>query len=1033
MKNLLLLIALASSFCFAQKLDMTVFNQMKARQIGPAGMSGRVTCIDVVASQPDIIYIGTASGGVWKSTNGGASWESIADTLPTINIGAIAIQQSNPDVIWVGTGEGNPRNSQNSGYGVYRSLDAGRTWELMGLEQSRNIHRLIIHPDDPNTVWVGAQGPQWGDNSNRGVYKTTDGGENWKLVLEGDSDLGIGDLVIDPNNPNKLIAAMWQFRRNPWNFTSGGPKSGLFISVDGGENWTEIGELEGLPKKPYGRMGLAIAPSNSKRVYALVEAEVNAVYRSDDGGYKWTKVSEDKNSGNRPFYYSDIFVDPQNENRVYSLWSRVSKSEDGGKNWDIFLPYRAVHPDHHALWIHPNDPSYIILGNDGGLNISRDRGMSWKFIESLPLAQYYHINVDNEIPYNIYGGMQDNGSWRGPGYSWRSGPIRNSDFVFLYGGDGFDVSADPDQPNRYGYAMYQRGYLVRYDLESGFKESIRPTSADQRLRFNWNAAFAQDPNDNSTIYYGSQYLHRSKNKGDSWEIISPDLTTNDTSKQHQVESGGLTIDATGAENFTTIVSIAPSPKDSKVIWVGSDDGRLHLTTDGGENWTSLEKKLPGMPEGAWIPQIQASKQDVNEVFVVVNDYRRNNWKPYLYHSKDQGKSWTRIADETDFSGYCLSVVQDPKEPNLVFVGTENGLYVSVDRGENWNHWNHGFPNVSTMDLAIQEREGDLVIGTFGRAAYVLDNLDPLRQLAAENETKWTEKQLHLFAIPDAYLVSSPPPAGRNFAGKDVFSGENRPYGARIYVHYELMDTSKVKSKKAKVKIKSESGEVIRNLEPKLEDGVNYLVWNLSGKRPRYASSAKKRKPREAGGRPIVPGKYSIEISIDQKTVKGSFEVKADPRLKVGKEGYLLRQERYDAAMNLMKDVTALCDQLRDCLTSIEKVKKLLPTEKSTAKTDVEKLNKELTKKVQGMLDGILGKKDQKGIVREQYILMDRMWKLIASATASLTGGEQAFQNNLKIALKMYQEERTAVNAFLSAEWQQYKTKVKALNLDPFKL
>ena len=1032
MKNFLLLLFFSSTIVFSQKLDMELFNQMKARQIGPAGMSGRVTCIDVVESQPNIIYIGTASGGVWKSTNGGTNWEAIADTMPTINIGAIAVQQSNPDVIWVGTGEGNPRNSQNSGYGLYRSLDAGRSWQLMGLEETRNIHRVIIHPDDPNTIWVGAQGPQWGDNSNRGVYKTTDGGKSWNLVLAGDKDVGVADLIIDPNNSNKLMAAMWQFRRNPWDFNSGGPKGGLFISVDGGENWQEMGEEEGLPKKPYGRMGLAIAPSNSNRVYALVEAKENAVYRSEDGGYSWKKVSGDKKIGNRPFYYSDIFVDPQNENRVYSLWSSVSKSEDGGKNWEIFIPYRAIHPDHHALWVHPNDPSFIIIGNDGGLNISRDRGTSWKFVENLPLAQYYHINVDNQMPYNIYGGMQDNGSWRGPGYSWRFGPIRNSDFVYLYGGDGFDVSPDPDKPDRYGYAMYQRGYLVRYDLKTGFKESIRPTSVDHRLRFNWNAAFAQDPTENSTIYYGSQYLHQSKDKGNSWKIISPDLTTNDTSKQHQVESGGLTIDATGAENYTTIVSITPSPKDPKVIWVGSDDGRLHLTTDGGENWTSLEGKLPEMPEGAWIPQIQASKHDVNEVFVVVNDYRRNNWKPYLYHSVDQGKSWNRIADEEDFPGYCLSVVQDPEQSNLLFVGTENGLYVSVDKGENWNHWNGGYPNVSTMDMVVQEREGDLILGTFGRATYVLDNLDPLRQLASEEQEKWTEKELYLFDIPDAYLVSSPPPTGRSFGGPDRFGGQNRPYGARIYVHYNLPDTSAKKKKKAKVKIKSIEGEVIRNLEPQLENGINYFTWGLNGKRPRYANTEKTKKSREFGGRPILPGKYKIEITVDKKTVVGEFEVKPDPRLDVGVEGYEMRQKRYDQAMSLMEDATKLCDRLRDCLSSIEKVKQLMPSKKSAARAEVMKLNNELEKKIQGYLDAILGKKDQKGIIREQYVLMDRMYKLISSATASLSGGEQAFQNNFKIALKMYEEHKSEVNGFLSSSWLEYKTKVEVLDLDPFR-
>ncbi|MFT4602822.1 MAG: photosystem II stability/assembly factor-like uncharacterized protein, partial [Arenicella sp.] len=374
MKYLIVLFSLLlSAFSFSQKVDMSIFGEMKARSIGPAGMSGRVTCIDVIESDPSTIYIGTASGGVWKSNSGGATWEPIADTIGTLNIGAIAIQQSNPSVIWVGTGEGNPRNSQSSGYGLYKTLDGGENWELIGLENTRNIHRVLIHPTDPNTIWVGAQGPAWGDNPNRGVYKTTDGGKSWKQVLKGADGVGIADLVLDPNNPNKLIASMWEFRRNPWTFNSGGEGSGMFITYDGGDSWEERTEKDGLPKGNLGRMGLAIAPSNSKRVYALIEAEKNEVYRSDDGGFNWKSVSKDEDAFNRPFYYSDIFVDPENENRVYSLWSRVSRSEDGGKSWEVIIPYFSVHPDNHAFWIHPKDPSYIILGNDGGMAISRDK------------------------------------------------------------------------------------------------------------------------------------------------------------------------------------------------------------------------------------------------------------------------------------------------------------------------------------------------------------------------------------------------------------------------------------------------------------------------------------------------------------------------------------------------------------------------------------------------------------------------------------------------------------------------------------
>ena len=416
-------------------------------------------------------------------------------------------------------------------------------------------------------------------------------------------------MVMDPINPDKIIVSMWEFRRWPWFFKSGGEGSGLYVTYDGGKNWAMRTSDDGLPEGELGRIGLAIARSNPKVVYALVEAKKNALYRSEDGGFSFRKVGEGGNIGNRPFYYSDIFVDPENENRIYSLFSIVTRSEDGGKTFETLLGYvgaGGVHPDHHALWIHPEDGSFLINGNDGGMAISRDRGDTWRFVENLPVAQYYHINIDNEWPYNIYGGMQDNGSWRGPAYVWRYSGIRNSYWEELSFGDGFDVVPDPSD-SRFGYSMSQEGYVGRYDFRTGDSRRIRPVHPDGiPLRFNWNAGIAQDPHDASTIYFGSQFLHKSTDKGENWIVISPDLTTNDPEKQKQGESGGLTIDATGAENFTTILAIAPSPHEREVIWVGTDDGNLQLTRDGGDSWTISLSRLPGLPEGSWIPQITAS-------------------------------------------------------------------------------------------------------------------------------------------------------------------------------------------------------------------------------------------------------------------------------------------------------------------------------------------------------------------------------------------------------------------------------------------
>jgi hypothetical protein len=503
----------------AQKLDMEKFKDMEPRNIGPAGMSGRVTAIDVVRERPDIIYVGTASGGIWKSSSGGVDWEPIFDDQGAHSIGAIDIYQKNPSIIWAGTGEGNPRNSANMGAGVHKSIDGGRTWQYMGLEQTRTIHRLIVHPDNPNIVYVGAQGVQWGDTEERGLYKTTDGGETWEKILYNNNRTGIADLVMDPSNPNKLFAAMWEYRRWPWFFESGGEGSGLYMTLDGGETWEEITSEDGLAEGPLGRIGLAISKSKPDRVYAWVESENNALYRSDDGGYNWEKtveMSEDNAMGNRPFYYADIYVDPKNENRVYSLYSFLSVSQDGGKSFESIYPYyNYIHPDHHAFYIHPDDPSFIIDGNDGGMNISHDRGETWRFVPNLPVAQYYHINVDMQIPYNVYGGMQDNGSWQGPAYVWQSGGIRNSHFQELYFGDGFDVVVDSSN-SRYAFAMSQQGNVGRVDLLTGHSKFVKPVHPEgTQLRFNWNAGIAMDPIHDETVYFGSQFLHKSADQGNS--------------------------------------------------------------------------------------------------------------------------------------------------------------------------------------------------------------------------------------------------------------------------------------------------------------------------------------------------------------------------------------------------------------------------------------------------------------------------------------------------------------------------------------
>jgi hypothetical protein len=698
----------------------------------------------------------------------------------------------------------------------------------------------------------------------------------------------------------------------------------------------------------------------------------------------------------------------------------------------VIIPYYGVHPDHQAFWVHPKDPSYVIIGNDGGLAISRDKAATWRNVKNLPIGQFYHISIDNQLPYNIYGGMQDNGSWVGPGYVWGYRGIRNEHFKRLSGGDGFDAIPDPEEPSRYGYSMSQRGFVGRYDLKTGYQKDIRPTTSDTiPLRFSWNAAIAQDPFDVNTIYFGTQYVHKSNNEGDSWDIISPDLTTNDTSKQKQLFSGGLTYDVTGAENHTTILTINPSPVQKDVIWVGTDDGRLSLTTDGGATWKSFENKLPDMPAGAWIPQIHPSNHDVNEVFVVVNDYRRNDWKPYLYHSDDLGKSWSRIADENDFPGYCLSVVQDPVVPELVFAGTENGLYVSFDKGENWNHWKKNYPNVSTMDMKIQERESDLVLGTFGRSVYILDNIAPLRTMVQKGEEQWKKDSLILFDIPDAYMFESEQPIALNFSANAVFTGANKGRGAQLYVYYNGGDNED--KTKGKMYVMNEKGDTIRTRKMEVKDGINHLGWGLDTRRNRPANQAvPKEKDKEFGGRPVLPGTYTITVKIGEHVSSQKVNVFSDPRLDVSMDDLKVQQARFDKVDGLMAKVTEMCDELRANKSSVKRVNQLMPTEKDSTHKNVEELGKEVQKKIKGFMEQILGKEDVKGIFRNSEDLIKQVQTPLWHTWGSLSGNEQAFNNYYLHAESRYLEIYTEVEEFLKTDWKDYKAAVNELQLDPFR-
>ncbi len=1069
--SLLTFFTIAVSVLFAQPLDEKTLEGINIRNVGPAGMSGRITAIDVVLNDPEHIYIGSASGGVWESLDGGITWDPIFDDQPTLSIGAIKINQQNPSEIWVGTGEGNPRNSQNSGKGLFRTLDGGRSWKFMGLAETKVIHRILIDYHNPSTVYVGAGGSPWGSDDHRGVFKTTDSGKTWNNILFSNDQSGIGDMVMDPKNPRKIIAALYEHIRTPWDFKSGGPGSGLHITYDGGDNWKKLTDEEGLPKGHLGRIGLSIAASKPNIIYALIEAKTTGLYKSTNGGENWSLVSTE-NIGNRPFYYAEIYVDTKNENRIWNLWSYVSKSEDGGKSFSTILDYgKRVHPDHHAFWIHPDDPDYLIDGNDGGLNISRDGGKNWYFCSNIPVGQFYHVDIDHEYPFNLYGGMQDNGSWVGPAFVLKAGGIRNQDWRELYFGDGFDVQPKLSD-TRYGWAMSQGGNLTYYDRETGFNQFVKPVHPEgETLRYNWNAPIARVKGNDCGLYYGSQFVHRSLDCGHSWEIISPDLTTNDTTKQRQDKSGGLTIDATNAENHTTIICIAPSVIDPNVIWVGTDDGNLQLTKDGGETWSNMASGLPGCPDSAWIPQIEASTHQAGEAFVVVNNYRRHDWKAYAYYTSDYGVTWKKIVSDEQVTSFVHSIVQDPIVPDLLFLGADDGLYVSTDHGSSWARFpSKVFPRVPTTDMKIHPTDHSLVIGTFGRSLWVMDDLMPLREIVKKRDI--LKGEFVMFPAKEATQSSYRSVDGIRFVADAEFMGDNRRGGARIVAHVkqeekkdstasasdemQKKDSKKSKSKSSEVEepkvaetdstkkeekkdkdllklyVLDAKNDTIRYINQKLSKGWNEIGWDMRSKGVRYPSRREPSKDADdPSGEYVNPGTYKLVGLFNGFKDSTMVTVRLDPRLDITTSDLDAR----NAMISELSEEVNRAQIAFKALQVVQKDMKMIESFMANAPDSTQKMIndsiKVLKKKLVELEKGFMEPENVKGYTSEvnlgTYLGDTGSYLYTSLGDPGSNARNMLAQTKVEVAKNI-----NAVNSFLDNNWKDFKTFVQELKWPVFK-
>jgi photosystem II stability/assembly factor-like uncharacterized protein len=899
------------------------FKALKYRPIGPAA-GGRVSRAAGVPGDPATYYAATAAGGVWKSSDGGTTWRSIFDEQPVSSIGSIAIAPSNPNIVYVGTGEANIRGNVAAGNGIYKSVDAGKTWVHVW-NQEGQIGKMVVHPTDPDIAFAAVLGHAFGPNPQRGVYRTTDGGKTWRQVLKKDENTGASDVEMDPSNPAIVFAGFWQARRLPWDLVSGGPGSGLYVSRDGGDTWKQL-VGEGLPDGPWGKVGIAVAPSDGRRVYALIEAEKGGLYRSDDGGSSWELVNPSRALRQRAWYYSTITVNPVNREDAWFPQVPMLRTIDGGKTLQYMKGIH--HGDHHDLWIDPKNPRRMISANDGGVDISNNGGESW-FAPPLAISQFYHVSADTRVPYHVAGAMQDLGTAQGPSETLRGNSIALSDWHGVGGGEAGHVVSSAADPNIV-YAGEYLGIITRYDDRTGESRNVsawpdNPSghdSADMRYRFQWTAPIALSPHDPDVVYHGAQMIFRTTNGGQSWEPISPDLTRNDKSKQKWA-GGPITGDNTGVETYGTVFAIAESPKQKGVIWAGTDDGLVQVTIDNAQNWTNVTAAMSGLPEWGTVSMIEPSRFDAGTAYVVVDAHRLDNMRPYLFKTTDLGRSWTRLDGKLPQSVYLHVVREDPSRKGQLYLGTERGVMFSTDDGATWRDLRLNLPTVAVHDLVV--KGDDLVVGTHGRSLWILDDLEPVREWNAAERT-----DVHLFPVADAIRWRE----GEGAYGTRAASFSNPPRGAAIY--YFLKDKPKGE---VKIEILDAEGTIVRTLssiprEPdnsddnedpedlkkealSAEPGVHRATWDLAWQGATKIKGGKIDTGDPLEGPRAVPGPYTVRLTVDGKTQNAPLRIVADPRGSApqptleAQVAYALRvRNDVSKLTGLVNDLRSVKDQLR---------------------------------------------------------------------------------------------------------------------------